>query len=62
MDQSAAGVLVAESVTARDTAIGLLVTREFHGDGNRVLFGPASAFAFGAGAALALWLLSRLRR
>jgi hypothetical protein len=62
MDQAAAGALVADSVRVRDSAIGLLVTRDFQGEGNRVLFGPQAAFAFGAGFGLIVWLLSRLRR
>ncbi len=49
------------SARAQDSAVGLLVTLKLEGDRNRVLFGPAAAFAFGAGVGLALWLLGRLR-
>jgi len=62
LDQAAAGALIADSVTARNSAIGLLITRELHGDGDRVLLGLSAACAFGAGAGLVLWMLSRVRR
>ena len=62
LDQSAAAVVVAGEVTARDSAIGLVITPRFEGEGNRVLFGPATAFAFGAGVGLVMLLARMLRR
>jgi hypothetical protein len=62
MEQSAAAVVVAGTVTARDSAIGFLVAREMKGEGVRVLFGPAAALAFGAGFGLAVAALGWLRR
>ena len=59
MEQAAGGIVVAGRVQATQSAIGLLVTPRFEGSGNRVLFGPAAAFAFGAGFATVLWLLRR---
>ena len=60
MDQAASGLVVAKHVRARDSAIGLLVAREFTGEGVRVLLGTPAAFAFGAGFGLAVGLLTLL--
>src|SRR5262245_15829705 len=54
MDQAAAGVVAGGSVHVRDSAIGLLLTPHFEGQGVRVLIGPRGAFAFGAGLAVVL--------
>jgi hypothetical protein len=62
MDQAAAGLVVSRVAHARDSAIGLLVAREFRGEGVRVLLGTRAAFAFGAGLGLALGVLAALRR
>jgi hypothetical protein len=56
LDQSAAGLVVGGEMRARDSAIGLLITPRFEGHGNRVLFGPSAALAFGAGLGLAMLL------
>jgi len=53
---------VAKAAYVRDSAIGLLLTREFRGDGVRVLMGTRAAFAIGAGLGLALGLFTSLRR
>jgi hypothetical protein len=47
-------VVVTGEARVRDSAIGLLITPRFEGDGNRVLFGPQAALAFGAGVGLVL--------
>jgi hypothetical protein len=57
MDQTAAGIVAGGSVHVRDSAIGLLLTPHFEGQGVRVLMGPQTAFAFGAGAALVFSIL-----
>jgi hypothetical protein len=62
MDQAAGGLVVSRAARARDSAIGLLLAREFQGEGVRVLMGTRAAFAFGAGLGLALGLLAVLRR
>ena len=62
MDQAAAGIVVGGSVHVRDSAVGLLLTPHFEGQGVRVLLGPQAAFAFGAGAALVLSLFGLWRR
>ena len=54
VDQSAAGMMIAGDARVRDSAIGLLITPRFEGQGNRVLFGPTAALAFGAGVGLVL--------
>jgi hypothetical protein len=54
LDQSAAGIVVGGEMRARDSAIGLLITPRFEGYGNRVLFGPSAALAFGAGVGLVM--------
>ncbi len=61
MDQAAAGVVAAGSARVRDSAIGLLVTPHFEGEGVRVLMGPRAAFAFGAGLGLVLTVVRLLR-
>jgi hypothetical protein len=62
LDQSAAGVLLGKSVTARDSAIGLVVTPHLEGTNVRVLMGPQAALAFGAGVGLVLALARFLGR
>jgi hypothetical protein len=62
MDQAAGGIVAGGSVHVRDSAIGLLLTPRFEGQGVRVLMGPQAAFAFGAGVALVLGLLGLWRR
>jgi hypothetical protein len=59
MEQAAGGLVVAGSVQATQSAIGFLMTPRFEGSGNRILFGPAAAFAFGAGFAAVLWVFRR---
>jgi hypothetical protein len=62
LDQAATGLVVSKTASARDSVIGLLLAREFQGEGVRVLMGPGAAFAFGAGLGVALALLGILRR
>jgi hypothetical protein len=62
MDQTAAGIVAGGSVHVRDSAIGLLLTGRFEGQGVRVLMNQKAAFAFGAGAALVLSLFGLWRR
>ena len=62
MDQAAAGIVAGGSVHVRDSAVGLLLTPHFEGQGVRVLMNQKTAFAFGAGAALVLSLLGLWRR
>jgi len=62
MDQAAAGIVAGGSVHIRDSAVGLLLTPHFEGQGVRVLLSPQAAFAFGAGAALVLSLFGLWRR
>ena len=62
IDQAAAGIVAGGSVHVRDSAIGLLLTPHFEGQGVRVLLSPPAAFAFGAGAALVLSLVGLWRR
>jgi hypothetical protein len=62
MDQAAAGVVAGGTVHVRDSAIGVLLTGRFEGQGVRVLMGPQAAFALGAGAALVLSLFGLWRR
>src|SRR5262245_4930479 len=62
LDQSAAGVVVGGSVSARDTVIGLALTPRLEATGVRVLMGPRAAMAFGAGLGLVLALARLLRR
>ena len=59
---AAAGIVAGGSVHVRDSAIGLLLTPHFEGQGVRVLLSPPAAFAFGAGAALVLSLVGLWRR
>jgi hypothetical protein len=61
MDQVAGGLVLAKTAQARDSAIGLLLAREFHGEGVRVLIDSRAAFAFGAGLGLAVGLTALLR-
>ena len=61
MDQAAAGIVAGGSVHVRDSAVGLLLTPHFEGQGVRVLLSPQAAFAFGAGAALVLSLFGLWR-
>jgi hypothetical protein len=62
MDQAAAGIVVGGSVHARDSVIGVLLTRQVEGTGVRVLIGPQAAFAFGAGLAVVLAVFRLWRR
>jgi hypothetical protein len=62
MDQAASGIVAGGSVHVRDSAIGLLLTPRFEGQGVRVLMGPQAAFAFGAGVAVVLSLIGLWRR
>jgi hypothetical protein len=62
LEQAAGGLVVSKTAHARDSVIGVVLAREFHGQGVRVLMGPRAAFAFGAGLGLALALLATLRR
>ena len=62
MDQAAAGIVAGGSVHVRDSAVGLLLTPHFEGQGVRVLLSPQAAFACGAGAALVLSLFGLWRR
>jgi hypothetical protein len=62
MDQAAAAVVVGRAVEVRDSAIGVLLTPNFRGQGVRVLMGPKAAFAFGAGVGLVLSLVGFVRR
>ena len=62
LEQTAGGVIISKTAHARDSLIGLVLAREFRGDGVRVLMGPRAALAFGAGLGLALGLLGGLRR
>ena len=60
--QTAAGIVAGSCVNVRDSAVGLLLTGRFEGQGVRVLMSPQAAFAFGAGAALVLSLFGLWRR
>ena len=62
LDQAAAGLVASRTIRARDSAIGLVLAREFYGDGVRVLMAPRAALAFGAGLGFALALVAGLRR
>ena len=62
LDQAAAGLVASRTIRARDSAIGLVLAREFHGDGVRVLMAPRAALAFGAGLGLALALVAGIHR
>ena len=62
MDQAAGGLVVSDVAHVRDSAIGLLLTREFHGEGVRVLMDTRAALAFAAGLGLALGLAALLGR
>ncbi|HMH48975.1 MAG TPA: hypothetical protein VK548_01985 [Candidatus Acidoferrum sp.] len=62
LDQAAAGIVAGGCVNVRDSAVGLLLTGRFEGQGVRVLLSPQAAFAFGAGAALVLSLFGLWRR
>jgi hypothetical protein len=62
MDQAAGGLVVSQAAHVRDSAIGVLLAREFHGEGVRVLMGTRAALAFGAGLGLALGLAAFLGR
>ena len=62
VDQTAAGIVAGSCVNVRDSAVGLLLTGRFEGQGVRVLMSPQAAFAFGAGAALVLSLSGLWRR
>lgn len=62
MDQAAAGVLVATSVSAHNSAIGVLLTPQLTAEGVRVLLGVREALALGAGFGLVVGLLRLLRR
>ena len=62
LDQAAAGLVASRTIRARDSAIGLVLARGFHGDGVRVLMAPRAALAFGAGLGFALALVAGLRR
>jgi hypothetical protein len=55
LDQAAAGFVASKAVRARDSAIGLVLARELHGEGVRILMGPRAAFGAGLGLALALF-------
>jgi hypothetical protein len=62
LDQAAGGVVVAKTVEARDSAVGLVLAREFHGEGVRILMGPRAAFALGAGVGFGLAVVTAWRR
>ena len=62
LDQAAAGIVAGGCVNVRDSAVGVLLTGRFEGQGVRVLLSPPAAFAFGAGAALVLSLFGLWRR
>lgn len=62
LDQAAAGVVAGAAVHVRDSLIGLLVSPRVEGQGVRVLVGPRSAFALGAGVALGLGLVGLWRK
>src|SRR5262249_39769420 len=62
LDQAAAGIVAGGCVNVRGSAVGLLVTGHFEGQGGRGLLGPHAAFALGAGAALVLSLFGLWRR
>lgn len=62
LDQAAGGLVASKTVHARDSAIGLVLAREFQGEGVRVLMGPRAVLAFGAGLGLALALVAVARR
>ena len=57
MDQAAGGIVAGGSVHVRDSAIGVLLTPHFEGQGVRILMGPQAAFAFGAGLAVVFGVL-----
>jgi hypothetical protein len=56
LDQSAAGVVVAGAVKARDSIIGLALSPRLEGENIRVLMTAPAALAFGAGLGLVLAL------
>src|SRR5262245_38613858 len=60
--QAAGGLAVSKTAHVRDSAVGLVLARQFHGEGIRILMGPRSALAFGAGISLGLVALAALRR
>ena len=62
LDQAAGGLAAAKTVRVRDSAVGLVLAREFHGEGVRVLLGMRAALALGAGLGLGLTLFAAMRR
>jgi hypothetical protein len=61
--QGGAGLAVGRTVDARSSIIGIAVGREVTiTDDSKVVFEPRSAAAFGAGVAVALFLLRRIFR
>ena len=57
LEQSAAGVVVGQSVSVRDSVIGLVVTPHLEGSNVRVLMDVRAALAFGAGVGVVLALM-----
>jgi hypothetical protein len=64
VEVSQGGIAFAQAQTVHvvDGTIGVLLAGDVEGHNVRVLMTPLAALAFGAGAALTLWLLGRLRR
>jgi hypothetical protein len=62
LDQAAGGLVVSKTASARDSVIGVVLARQLHGEGIRVLMGSRAAFAFGAGLGVAFACLRILRR
>ena len=62
VEQSAAGVVAANSVAVSDSVVGVLIGSRIEARNVRVLFSVPAAIAFGAATGAVLWLLGRLRR
>src|SRR5262249_53139582 len=61
LEQSAAGVVAANSIQVSDSAVGVLIGSRIDARNVRVLFSVPAAIAFGATAGIVMWLLGRVR-